>query len=120
MAETARRCIKEVSKATGPLGADSSGAETARYNDAERPDGGKRDFVETLQKTYWKQHITVILNLQIVLAAFTKPSNVSDTTILLVMLEEIKRCGFDFAGASLTLTRGTAPMTTVRSCSGWT
>ena len=26
LAETARRCIKEMSKATGPLGADSSGA----------------------------------------------------------------------------------------------
>ena len=24
-------CIKEMSKATGPLGADSSGAETTRY-----------------------------------------------------------------------------------------
>ena len=69
LAETARRCIKEVSKATGPLGVDSSGAETTRYEDVERPDRKKRDFVETRQKTYWKYHIMAILGLQIVLAA---------------------------------------------------
>ena len=30
VAETARRCIKEADEATGPLGADSSAAETTR------------------------------------------------------------------------------------------
>ena len=98
LAETARRRIKEMSKATGPLGADSSGAETTRYEDAERPDRTKRDFVETRQKTYWKYHITAILGLQIVLAAFTTPGNVNDTTMLPAMPDEIKRRGFDFAG----------------------
>ena len=98
LAETARRCIKEASRATGPLGVDSSGAETTRYEDVERPDRKRRDFVETRQKTYWKYHITAILGLQIVLAAFTTPGNVSDTTMLPVMLDEIKRRGFDFAG----------------------
>ena len=97
LAETAHRCIREASRATGPLGVDSSGAETTRYEDVERPDRKRRDFVETRQKTYWKYHITAILGLQIVLAAFTTPGNVSDTTMLPVMLDEIKRRGFDFA-----------------------
>ena len=98
LVETTRRCIKEVSKATGPLGADSSGVETTRYEDVERPNRKERDFVETRQKTYWKYYITTILGLQIVLAAFTTPSNISDTTMLPVMLDEIKCHGFEFAG----------------------
>ncbi len=98
MAETARRCIKEADEATGPLGADSSAAETTRYEYVERPSRKERDFVETRQKTYWKYHITAILGLQIVLAAFTTPSNINDTTMLPVMLAEIRRRGFDFAG----------------------
>ena len=98
VAETARRCIKEADEATGPLGADSSAAETTRYEYAKRPNRKERDFVETRQKTYWKYHITAILGLQIVLAAFTTPSNINDTTMLPVMLAEIRRRGFDFAG----------------------
>ena len=97
LAETARRCLGEARKATGPLGADSSGVETTRYADVERPDRKKRDFVETSQKIYWKYHITAILGLQIVLAAFTTPGSVNDTVMLPVMLAEIKRRGFDFA-----------------------
>ena len=98
LAETARRRIKEVSKATGPLGVDSSGAETTRYEDVERPDRKRRDLVETRQKTYRKCHITAILGLQIILAAFTTPGNVSDTTMLPAMPDEIRRRGFDLAG----------------------
>ena len=98
VAETARRCIKEADEATGPLGADSSAAETTRYEYVERPNREERDFVETRQKTYWKYHITAILGLQIVLAAFTTPGNINDTTMLPVMLAEIRRRGFDFAG----------------------
>ena len=71
-----------MSKATGPLGADGSGAETARYEGVKRPDRKGRDLVETRQKTYRKCHITAILGLQIILAAFTTPGNVSDTTML--------------------------------------
>ena len=41
--------------------------------------------------------IAAILGLQIILAAFTTPGNVSDTTMLPVMLDEIKCRGFDFA-----------------------
>ena len=98
MAETARRCIKEADEATGPLGADSSAAETTRYEYVERPNREERGFVETRQKAYWKYHITAILGLQIVLAAFTTPSNINDTTMLPVMLAEIRRRGFDFVG----------------------
>ena len=98
LAETARRCLGEARKATGPLGADSSGVKTTRCEGVERPDRKKRDFVETSQKIYWKYHITAILGLQIVLAAFTTPGSVNDTVMLPVMLAEIRRCGFDFAG----------------------
>ena len=84
--------------------------------DVERPDRTKRDFVDTRQKTYWKYHITVILGLQIVLAAFTTPGNVSDTTM--VMLDEIKRRGFDFAGHFFDGDRGYDSDDNCRSSSG--
>ena len=119
MAETARRCIKEANEATGPLGADSSAAETTRYEYVERPNRKERDFVETRQKIYWKYHITAILDLQIVLAALTAPSNINDTTMLPVMLAGIRRRGFDIVGASLTGTKGTALTATASCCSGW-
>ena len=97
VAETARRCIKEVDEATDPLGADSSAAETTRYEYVKRPNREERDFVETRQKTYWKYHITTILGLQIALAAFTTPGNINDATMLPVMLAAIRCRGFDFA-----------------------
>ena len=74
---------------------------TLGYEYVERPNREERDFVETRQKTYWKYHITAILGLQIVLAAFTTPSNINDTTMLPVMLAEIRRRGFDFVGGLL-------------------
>ena len=37
LAETGRRCIAEAAGATGPLGADSSGVETTRYENIEKP-----------------------------------------------------------------------------------
>ena len=106
VAETARRCIDRARGATGPLGADSSAAETTRYEDVEKPDVNERDFVEKLQKIYWKYHITAILGLQIILAAFTTPGRVSDTTMLPIMLAEIKRRGFDFAGCVFDCDKG--------------
>ena len=73
-------------------------ADTTRYECVGGPNREERDFVETRQKTYWKYHATDILGLQIVLAAFTTPSNINDTTMLPVMLAEIRRRGFDFVG----------------------
>ena len=93
LAETARRCIDGAGGAAGPLGADSSAAETTRYADVEKPDASKRDFVEKPQRIYWKYHITAILGLQIILAAFATPGSVSDMTMLSAMLAEIKRRG---------------------------
>ena len=46
-----------------PLGADSSGVETTRYEAVTRPNKKERDFVETLQKQYLKYHIVAILDL---------------------------------------------------------
>ena len=106
LAETARRCIDGAGGATGPLGADSSAAETTRYADVERPDANKRDFVEKPQRIYWKYHITAILGLQIILAAFATPGSVSDMTMLPAMLAEIKRRGFDFAGCVFDCDKG--------------
>ena len=82
LAETARRCIIAAGRATGPLGADSNGVETTRYEAVTRPNKKERDFVETLQKQYLKYHIVAILGLQIILTAFTTASNVNDTTML--------------------------------------
>ena len=61
LAETARRCIIAAGRTTGPLGADSSGVETTRYEAVTRPNKKERDFVETLQKQYLKYHIVAIL-----------------------------------------------------------
>ena len=52
LAETARRCLDETDGADAPLAADSSGAETARCEQAERPDRDARGFVEKPQKIY--------------------------------------------------------------------
>ena len=106
LAETGRRCIAEAAGATGPLGADSSGVETTRYENIEKPYKKERDFVEMRQKTYWKYHITAILGLQIVLATFTTPGNVNDVTMLPVMLAEIRRRGYDFSGSVFDADRG--------------
>ena len=101
VAETARRCIKEADEATGPLGADSSAAETTRYEYVERPSRKERDFVETRQKTYWKYHITAILGLQIVLAAWQH-----QRTMLPVCWLRSGVAGLTLRGTSLTGTRG--------------
>ena len=98
LAETARRCIKEMSRATGPLGADSSGVETTGYEAVTRPNKKGRDFVETLQKQCLKYHMTAILGLQIILTAFTAASNANGTTMLPVMLEMMRRQGLDLSG----------------------
>lgn len=80
--ETARLCIRDSGGATGPLGADSSGIETAGYEKVQRPDNKEYDFVQNDQKEYWKYHITAILGLQIILAAICTPGNTSDTTMI--------------------------------------
>ena len=105
-APAARRCIKEADEATGPLGADSSAAETTRYEYVERPNREERDFVETHQKTYWKYHITAILGLQIVPAALTAPDNINDTTALLVMPAGIRYHGFGPVGSFFNVGQG--------------
>ena len=106
LVETARRCIEEVGKATGPLSADSSAAETARCETVERPDKKEPDFVETRRKIYWKYHISAVLGLQVVLAAFCTPGNVNDTVMLQTMLAETGSRGFDFVGCVFTADRG--------------
>ena len=98
LAETARRCLAEVGEADAPLGADSSGAETTRYEQAERPDKDARDFVEKPQKIYWKCHITAVLGQQIILTAVATPGKLNDVNMLVPMLDEIGRRGFEFAG----------------------
>ena len=98
LAETARRCIIAAGQATGPLGADSSGAETTGYEAVTRPNKKEMDFVETLQKQCLKYHITAILGLQIILTAFTTASSVNDTTMLPVMLDMMRRQGLDPSG----------------------
>ena len=64
------------------MGADSSAAETVRYEYAERPNREERDLVETRQKTAWKYHITALLDLQIVLAALAAPGRFTARSVV--------------------------------------
>ena len=89
LAQTARCCLADAGVADAQLGADSSGAETARYEDVERPDKDARDFTEKPQKAYWKYHITAVLWLQIILTAMATPGKLNDVTMLVPMLDEI-------------------------------
>ena len=82
MIGTASHCIKEADEATEPLGVDSGVAETVRYEYVERLNREERDLVETRQKTYWKYHITVLLVLQIVLAALAAPGRFTARSVV--------------------------------------
>ena len=95
LAETARRGMQAAGDAIGPLGSDSSGVTTTRYETAGSSDS---ETEQSRRKEHWKYHITAILGLQIILAAFCTPSNVHDSRILLPMLDKIKHLGFDFSG----------------------
>ena len=87
--QTVRRCLAEADGADAPLGADSSGAETTRYEDAERPDKDARDFTEKPQKVYLEYHITAILGLQIILTMMATPGKLNDANTPEPMLAEI-------------------------------
>ena len=106
VSETAHRCIDKAGGVAGPLGADSSAVETTRYADVEKPDANECDFIEKIQRIYWKYHITAILGLQIILAAFSTPGNVSDTAMFPTMLAEIRHRGFDLAGCVFDCDKG--------------
>lgn len=106
LADTARLCLAEVGGATAPLGADSSGAKTTRYEEVERPDREGRDFTDKPQKAYWKYHATAVLGLQVILAAMATPGNANDVNTLVAMLAEMRRRGFEFAGRLFHADRG--------------
>ena len=106
LAETARRCLKEVEKSTDPVAADSSGVETTRYEDVVVPDKAAQNFCEKPKKIYKKYHITAILGLQIVLSAITTSSNVHDTVMLPVMLKKISQSGINMMGRIFNADRG--------------
>ena len=90
LARTAKLCMSEADGATGPLGADSSGVETARYATVMRPLKREKNFVKMAQE-YLKYHIVAVLGLQIILESEITPSNVNDMTMLPPMLGEMKR-----------------------------
>ena len=73
-----------------PLGADSSGVETARYGTVVRPLKRERDFVEMAQE-YLKYHIVAVLGLQIILESKITPGNIHDTAMLPPMLAKMER-----------------------------
>ena len=83
--------MAEADGATGPLGADSSGVETTRYETVVRPLKRKKDFVEIAQKEYLKYHIIAILELQIILESGITQSNINDVTMLPPMLYKMRR-----------------------------
>ena len=111
--QTARRCLAETGGAGAPLGADSSGTETARYEDVERPDKDAREFAEKPPKgLYWKYHITAVPGLQIILTAMATPGNVNDVNMLVPMPDEMSDAADSSSRtASFTPTGGTVPST---------
>ena len=126
LAETARLCLKEAGGATGSLGADSSGVETTRYTYDQKSDKKKSNTAgeaskidpdcgdqkpdtkqdQTRRKVYQKYHITVILGLQIILAAIATPGNIHDTNMLPIMLYKIQSYGFKFKNYFFNADRG--------------
>ena len=79
---TARRRPAEASGADAPPGADSSGAETAWYGDAERPGKGARRFAGKPRKaSCWKYHVTAVPGLQIMLTATATPGRLNDASM---------------------------------------
>ena len=93
LTKTATLCMDEAGSATGPLGADSSGVETTRYETVTRLLKREKNFVEMARKTYLKYHITAVLGLQIILESEITASSVNDVTMLPVMLGKMKRQG---------------------------
>ena len=82
--ESGKQDVKQ--EPTAPIGIDSSGVETDRYEKQERPNHVLQDFEPTRIKMYLKYHITAITGHQIILASYTTPSNVSDTSMLPYMV----------------------------------
>ena len=93
LTKTATLCMDEAGSVTGPLGADSSGVETIRYDTVTRPFKREKNFVEMARKTYLKYHIIAVLGLQIILESEITASSINDVTMLLVMLGKMKRQG---------------------------
>ena len=106
LAETAGLCMAEAAGATGPLGADSSGVETARYETVVRSLKRERDFVEMARKEYLKYHTTAVPGLQIILESETTSGSVNDTAMLPPMLAGMKRHGLLFGPSVLHADRG--------------
>ncbi|MCE2498992.1 MAG: transposase [Nitrosopumilaceae archaeon] len=113
LAKTAFLCLEElaISGAAAPLGADSSGAEAARYEYTEAPGVTLHDFMppdaeRPRFKTYLKYHVTAVLGHQVILTAITTPGSVHDSRMLPAMLEKIRKFGFDFSGRYFNADRG--------------
>ena len=83
LTKTATPCMDEAGSATGPLGADSGGVETTRYETVTRPLKREKNFVEMARKTYLKYHIIAVLGLQIILESEITASSVNYVTMLL-------------------------------------
>ena len=78
--------------------ADSTGAETDRYEDRVKLD--KKTGKETVArvKPHLKLHVFAVLQLQIILSCKMTPGNVADTDMLPPLLEKAKKLGRSFAG----------------------
>lgn len=98
LALTAEACLKQAGADKGDTAADSTGAETDRYEDAVRLD--KKTGKETAErvKSYLKWHIFAVVGLQVILSCAITPSSVTDTGMLPSLLEKSKKLGRSFAG----------------------
>lgn len=87
-------CLAEANGADAPLGADVSGAETARYEQVGHPGLDARDFVGKPRKvSTGRCHIAAIPGLQIILAAAAMSGGLYDANMLDLMLDGISAAG---------------------------
>ena len=136
LVDTARMCLKELEKSNtesvpetkkettctnetadskqdvlyaGPsahLACDSSAIETDRYEMRETCESNQQCLVESRVRTYQKYHITAITGPQIILSSHTTPSNVNDTSMLPIMIDDVTQNYPQLAGCVFNADKG--------------
>ena len=109
VAATAKLCLEKsgIGEAGGAdTAADSTGAETDRYEDRVKLDKKTGKEAAVREKSHLKWHVLAAVGPQIILSCVMTPSSVADTDMLPSLLEKIKKLGRSFAGWRLHADRG--------------
>ena len=117
LTKTAHAVHRRGGQRNRPLGADSSGVETTRYETVTRPFKREKNFVEVARKMYLKYHITAVLDLRIILESKITASSVNDIAMLPVVLGKMKRQGLSSGPDVFNADRGCDSTTTAVCCS---